>query len=299
MERGKYSYNLSAIVPISKMAGKLGLLKSWVNEAIKNDVQVILIHDYRDQETSDELSQFVRQVDSDAIAFIEGKFGAPGLARNAGMSSVDSEWVAFWDSDDLPNVAKALNLVRKGAATSKSILVGSFSKVDISTPQVIEDVLFQESPDLWINQISKSPGLWRFIIHRTRLRELPFSEIRMGEDQLLIEELLEFSGDFFFVNDTIYTYYTGNQFQSTQNKTARADIKKLVLLTVNLYTTSVRQYRKVLAPYLLRQLVSAIKYLKISTLIGLIIQIVEITKIWMLFEALFFTLIKNRTRGSM
>ena len=79
MERGKYSYNLSVIVPISKMAGKLGSLKSWVKEAIKNDVQVILVHDYRDQETSDELSEFVRQVDSYAIAFIEGKFGAPGL----------------------------------------------------------------------------------------------------------------------------------------------------------------------------------------------------------------------------
>jgi hypothetical protein len=215
------------------------------------------------------------------------------------MRSIDSEWVAFWDSDDLPNVARALNLVRIGAARNKSILVGSFSIVNVSKPQVIEDVLFRGSPKLWINQISKSPGLWRFIIHRTRLRELPFSEIRMGEDQLLIEELLEFSGDFFFVNETMYTYFTGNQFQSTQNKMARADIKKLVLLTVDLYTTSVRQYRKILAPYLLRQFVSAIKYLEISVLIKLIIQIVKYTKLWMLLEALFFTLIKNRTRGSM
>jgi glycosyltransferase involved in cell wall biosynthesis len=232
MDRGEYSYNLSVIVPISKMAGKLGLLKSWVKEAIKRDVKVILVHDYRDQETSDELNEFIISVDSPAIAFVEGNFGSPGLARNAGMRSIDSEWVAFWDSDDLPNVAKALNLISEGIANKKMILVGSFSKVNITKPHAIEDVSFRGPPDLWINQISKSPGLWRFIVNRSRLRDLPFSEIRMGEDQLLIEELLEFSEDFYLTNDAIYTYYTGNQSQATRDKKARADIKNLVLLTL-------------------------------------------------------------------
>ena len=280
------------------MAGKLGLLKSWVKEAITRDVKVILVHDYFDQETSLELNDFVNSVDSPSIAFTEGNFGSPGLARNAGMGSVDSEWVAFWDSDDLPNVAKALNLISKSISSKKTILVGSFSKVNITKPHNIEEVFFHGPHDLWINQIPKSPGLWRFIIHRSRLRDLPFSEIRMGEDQLLIQELLEFSEDFYFANESIYTYYTGNQFQATQNKRARADIKKLVLLTADLYKKSVRPYRIFLAPYLVRQFVSAIKYLEILDLTGVIFQVVKTTKLWFLLEAFLFTVVRNRSRSS-
>jgi glycosyltransferase involved in cell wall biosynthesis len=281
------------------MAGKLGLLKSWVREAIKQEVQVILVHDCNDEETGDELSEFVELLDSNAITLIQGNFGSPGLARNAGMSFIDSEWVAFWDSDDLPDVSRALNLISTGISYKKTVLVGSFSKVNISKPQAIEHVLFKGSPNSWINQIAKSPGLWRFIIHRSRLQKIPFSKFKMGEDQLLIEELLEFSGDFFFCNDLIYTYHIGNQFQATRSKTARADIDKLVMETVGLYKKSIRSYRIILAPFLIRQTISAIKYLEISTLISLIFQMMKITRLWMLLEALLFTLVANRSRSLM
>ena len=299
MDVGNYSYKLSVIVPITKMAGNLGLLKSWVSDAIKKEVKVILVHDFNDAETSDELKKFVSLVDSDAVAFIEGRFGSPGSARNAGMIFVDSEWVAFWDSDDFPEVSKALNLIDKGTSKRKTILVGSFSKVNISEPQAIEQVFFRGSPNSWINQISKSPGLWRFIIHGSRLHKMPFSEIRMGEDQLLIEELLEFSGDFYFCNESIYTYHVGNQFQATRSKTARADIDQLVLQTASLYKKSIKKYRRILAPYLVRQFVSAIKYLEISALLSLTVQLIQITRLWMLLEALLLTLVANRSRSLM
>jgi glycosyltransferase involved in cell wall biosynthesis len=298
MDRADYSYKLSVIVPITKMAGKLGLLKSWVNEAIEQEIKVILVHDYKDQETADELITFIGSIDSAALEFIEGRFNAPGVARNAGMSSIDSEWVAFWDSDDLPDVQKALNLINEGISGKKTILVGSFSKVSILEPEAIEHVSFRGPPNSWINQISKSPGLWRFIIHRSRLQKQPFSEIRMGEDQLLIEELLESSGEFFFCNESIYTYYLGNQFQTTRSQSARSDIKKLVLHSARLYTQSSGKYRRILAPYLIRQFVSALKYLEIQAIVVLVFELIKITRLWMLLEALLFTLYPYRTMSS-
>lgn len=297
MDLGNYSYKLSVIVPITKMAGKLGLLNSWVKEAIEKEIKVILVHDYKDQETSDELKALIRLINSDALVFIEGKFDSPGLARNAAMSSIDSEWVAFWDSDDLPEVSKTLNLITGGIIEKKKILVGSFSKVKITNPEAIEHIYFRGSQDSWINQISKSPGLWRFVIHRSRLRDVPFSEIRMGEDQLLIEELLEHSEDFFFCNESIYTYYVGYQFQATRNTSAKADINKLVLHTARLYRKSVLKYRRALAPYLMRQVASSIKYLTIRAIVALVFELIKITRLWMLLEALLFTLVSLRTKG--
>jgi glycosyltransferase involved in cell wall biosynthesis len=298
MDPGNYSYKLTVIVPITKMAGKLELLKSWVKEAIENEVKVILVHDYKDQETSDELAAFVSVIDSIALEFIEGKFDSPGLARNAAMRSIDSEWVAFWDSDDAPEVLKTLSLITEGMIGKKTILVGSFSRVNISNPDVIEHVYFRGSPDSWINQISESPGLWRFVIHRSRLRNLPFSEIRMGEDQLLIEELLEHTDDFFLCNEIIYNYYVGYQFQATQNILAKADISKLVLHTARLYRKSILKYRRALAPYLMRQIASGIKYLEIRILVALAFELIKITRLWMLLEAFIFTLVPLKTKGS-
>lgn len=297
MELGNYSYKLSVIVPITKMAGKLGPLKTWVKEAIEQEVKVILVHDYKDQETAEELIKFVSAIDSASLEFIEGRFNSPGLTRNAGMSSIDSDWVAFWDSDDLPNVPNALNLIKEGISGNKTILVGSFSKVSLLEPDVIENKSFRGHPSYWINQISKSPGLWRFIIHRSRLKQQPFSEIRMGEDQLLIEELLESPEEFIFRNESIYTYYVGNQFQTTLNQSARTDISKLVLKSAHLYLNSIREYRRYLAPYLIRQIVSAIKYLQVSALISLALELVKVTRLWMLLEALVFTLCPYRSRN--
>jgi hypothetical protein len=297
MELGDYSYKLSVIVPITKMGGKLGLLKTWVKEAIEKEVKVILVHDYKDQETADELITFVSSIDSESLEFIEGRFNSPGLTRNAGMSSIDSEWVAFWDSDDLPNVPKALNLIKEGNSDNKTILVGSFSKVSILEPDKIENVSFRGPPRYWINQIAKSPGLWRFIIHRSKLKQQPFSEIKMGEDQLLIEELLDSPEEFFFHNESIYTYYIGNQFQSTLSQSARTDISKLVLKTAHLYIISIREYRRNLAPYLIRQIVSAIKYLRVSAIASLALELVKVTRLWMLLEALLFTLHPHRNRN--
>ena len=91
---------LTIVVPISSMAGRLNNLSSWLCEALDFDVEVRLVHDFHDEDTSREVQELLRKLNNKNIIFLEMKFGSPGLARNHGLKDANSKWVMFVDSDD-------------------------------------------------------------------------------------------------------------------------------------------------------------------------------------------------------
>jgi hypothetical protein len=54
------------------MSGKLDFLESWLSTAIKANLQVILVHDIQDSDTSGEIQKLVRANAADNLQFIEG-----------------------------------------------------------------------------------------------------------------------------------------------------------------------------------------------------------------------------------
>lgn len=261
MNVAKPQYALTVIVPISRMGGRLSLLFSWIPDAVKNQIKVILVHDFRDEQTSLELREFVSLQDSTAIVLIEDTFGAPGKARNAGLNFVESKWVAFWDSDDLPHVSKVLSQIKTLGSSRKKVLIGAFEIVYTDNNEKRKAFYFRGPQNSWLNQLSARPGLWRFVIDRSLLKAQAFSNLRMGEDQLLVEELLKNPEDFLFFNEITYSYYVGNSLQATRNREALKDLKPLVLKSFELYASSKTEIRKILVPYLGRQIFSNFKYL--------------------------------------
>lgn len=275
MKVAKPQYALSVIVPISRMGGRLSLLFSWIPDAVKNQVKVILVHDFRDEQTSLELREFVSIQDSTSIVLIEDTFGAPGKARNAGLNFVESKWVAFWDSDDFPHLSAVLSQIKSPGSSRKKVIIGAFEVVNTENNEMRKECLFRGPQNSWINQLSARPGLWRFVIDRSLLKGQAFSDLRMGEDQLLVEELLQNPEDFLFFNEITYSYYVGNSLQATRNKEALKDLKPLVLKSFELYASSKTEIRKLLVPYLGRQIFSNFKYLGAINGAKLIKQIVS------------------------
>ena len=100
---------LTAIVPVSGMAGRLHNLENWLSTIHDLDIQIIIIHDHRDSETERQLLSILGTINSPKIAYLSGAFGSPGAARNAGLERVDSKFVCFWDSDDLPQPQSILS----------------------------------------------------------------------------------------------------------------------------------------------------------------------------------------------
>ena len=123
----KRKYELSIIVPVTKMHGRLDNFKKMVEDISDFSIQLIVVHDIDDDKTGRELQIILKNKMN--IKLIEGKYGSAGDARNAGLELVESEWVGFWDSDDKPEVKQYLDLVAKIKEEQNLVGYGNFLKI--------------------------------------------------------------------------------------------------------------------------------------------------------------------------
>ena len=62
---------LSVVVPITKMAGNLENLATWLSEINPGIFEVFIIHDVQDSETGNELRDILAKLESKEIKLIE------------------------------------------------------------------------------------------------------------------------------------------------------------------------------------------------------------------------------------
>ena len=207
---------LSVVVPVTRMAGKLHNLDSWLAHVNDYPIQVIIVHDIQDSRTSVELDLLLDKICSDKISLIEGEFNSPGLARNEGILHAIGAWIAFWDSDDVPHLAevfKAISSAPPGICT----LICRFQVVSNETKSVKwEAPKFGESDNSAV--IAAFPGLWRMIFRRDIIGKTRFREFHMAEDHIFIIEGNFFGGYIAFIDRIIYSYYIGVPGQLTSHK---------------------------------------------------------------------------------
>jgi glycosyltransferase involved in cell wall biosynthesis len=217
---------LSVVVPVSKMTGQLGNLGNWLSNIWNYPIEVIVVHDKCDETTGVELVELLNRVDSKNIVYIEGEFNSPGLARNAGMELATGDWLAFWDSDDIPHVSNVVEAIDSLGSNSLTI-VGKFKAVENKTGIALwESPAFNDSDDL--QKIFESPGVWRMIFKRNQIKKTKFREFHMGEDQLFLIESAALDKDVVFSNLLLYSYYIGVENQLTSQKSKISEIPKVI-----------------------------------------------------------------------
>jgi len=213
-------------VPITGPPSRINNLLSWLSEVNKFNGEVILVHDVSDSDTVKLLAKTQSKIgDSFNLKIIEGKFGSPGAARNAGKRIAESTWVAFWDCDDIPNVKNVDQLLESSAGDELDFLCGSFDVVDVSSQKSVTQHINSGNPTTDLKQIALNPGIWRFVFKRTSIESVFFLEISMAEDQdfLMDFNLTKRSGR--YSNLITYSYYRGEQGQLTSTKSAFSDLE--------------------------------------------------------------------------
>jgi glycosyltransferase involved in cell wall biosynthesis len=211
---------LTAIVPVSRMSGKLDNLKSWIFRALDLNIEVILIHDVNDEGTSSELSIIVEEANSRNLVFIEGVFGGPGEARNVGIKIASGKWICFWDSDDVPNVDEIVKLVGS-QGDQHEVIAGSYFEVDLKSHK---SRFMKLDKDHFERSLSNNLGIWRFIFNRNTINDLTFINTRMGEDLHFICQIPDLKTKIFITEQPIYFYHTNVLGQLTGNKKAITDL---------------------------------------------------------------------------
>jgi glycosyltransferase involved in cell wall biosynthesis len=234
---------LTAVVPVSRMAGKLENLASWLGSIIIlkiGIIQVLLIHDVQDSETGVELETLVDSLAAPNIHLSEVRSGCPGWARNAAKGHVEGRWLSFWDSDDLPQVEEFLRMIREADNVDAEVAFGNFSRVNFENNQ--ESFCRIEPSGISITeQIFYDPGLWRFAFRVSRFENSHFSDLLIAEDiKFLLDANLE-NRKTYFHPEVVYKYFVNFPNQATTNNRALSDYLRAMQLLIQLNSKEIRQ----------------------------------------------------------
>jgi len=210
---------LSVIVPIGDMAKRLQFVESWLNQVNKYSLQVILVHDQTFLNVGTELRELVRSVNTSKVMLVQGVFGNPGSARNAGLEIATGDWVGFWDSDDTPNIKNIFEAINISQQYDE-VLVGNFSVFDIKTMEQRTPIKKVNG----INSVAMNPGIWRMIFRRSMISDMRFPSLRMGEDQVFLSNLNFGIRKLRFFESIFYQYNLGSTSQLTKSKLALKDL---------------------------------------------------------------------------
>ncbi len=216
---------LSIIIPVTNMHGRLNHFRISVTKALELGAQVVVIHDHRDDATSAELHQFKNQVQSGNLILVEDKFGNPGSARNAGIQLSQRKYLAFWDADDQPNVDLFIDFFKDVEMNQSDLGIAEYSVSD-RHKRIQHRSLTGDSLELCWEEIAFQPGLWRMIFKAELSRKIKFPALRMGEDQIFLALFLNHAQTSCVSHLNVYTYFTDVDGQLTRDKIAISDLNQ-------------------------------------------------------------------------
>ena len=249
----------AVIVPVTRMSGRLEVMHSWLRDVDSKVIEVILVHDNQDTSTGKELSEIVKNLPSQKITLIEGKFDSPGAARNAGLVQAKSSWIVFWDSDDLPNVEEFILMIRNADSTDYKIAIGGYETISYQSEEKINGILSLPTIGKWGSNIPLNPGIWRWAFKREIVGDLRFENFLMGEDQCFLVSVEPLSKELYVHEKSVYSYYLNRPGQLTGNSLAINEITKSIRFLKKLFRSRKARPNYFELIILLRQSLTAIK----------------------------------------
>ena len=254
--------HLSIVVPIGDMAGRLSNLYKWIREIGPYKPKIILVTSTLFKETLEEVVLNITTGElSNYCQVISGEFSNPGDSRNAGFKEVETNWVTFWDSDDIPNVANVIKIMTSGIVEENDFIIADFEVQNAITKQIQPQLTTKGHVDSMIC-LSLSPGLWRWFIRKNQIKANPFPALRMGEDQVFLAATQFWEKRFKFVEPISYTYVTNQQNQLTSNRDAISDLRYSTTKIIEVIRKSHETFPKLVG---CRMIVTMIKKGKLDT----------------------------------
>jgi len=249
--------NLSIVVPIGMIQGNYEPIFDWLENEKLKDSQIILAVDLTGVTSSSGVFRKFKDKVSNMsnLEVISGNFNGPGGARNKGLELARAPWITFWDADDCPQPDTVLSQLNQYKFVS-DVIVGGYRVAN-----------YEASPTTFLQHVTESlegvalsPGIWRILFRREVLHGIHFQEIRMGEDQVFVANVLLRTAKVYFSKSVFYEYRIGVNRQLTRHITSRLDgfqaASKLSALANSAESSELRYLLKIME---IRTLASATK----------------------------------------
>jgi glycosyltransferase involved in cell wall biosynthesis len=213
---------LTCIIPI----GPNHLDNKNLINSIKRDsglTNFILVFDSTPMHLKTELNQLARI--NNRISTIEVSVQSPGGSRNAGMAQCQTDWIAFFDSDDFFDTRKVTKYLQECNGTPDAIIFG----FNIYGHPMHNDNRLIDDTSCEINfhnqlEIVRSPGIWRWIFRYEEIKDIKFRDFRMGEDIVFLIDFLRVQRCIYFCSELLYNYVVGNLGQLTRDRVAKQEL---------------------------------------------------------------------------
>jgi len=206
---------VDVIVPFKDNIEHLKSIEYWMRRT-ENLAQfrIILVHDTIVKNNCESyIHEMESRFEKSKFTLLRGVFGSPGAARNAGLDQVAAEWVAFWDSDDVPNTETFLDMILLGKKSGAKVCIGSYEVNQTTRKREVKRRI--ASRPLYV---ALSPGIWRMAFESSLLQGTKFSKSLWGEDQRFLFEINYLSHPTLYYENSVYTYYQGSEDQLTRQK---------------------------------------------------------------------------------
>ena len=256
------------------------LLESLINQFFR----LILVADSLTDAEFDELQEAVKIYPD--LRLLRCDFGSAALTRNFGLAVVESEWIVFWDCDDMVNPDAYVTLFQSPQIDKFDIVV---SQIQIESLSSSELVFSSKTKSL--EQLGIRPAFTR-IVYRTRfINGLVFVPVPLCEDQCFLASVLSRSPRIMYSELVTYRYKIDNPFQGSNTLFSHDSHLRASRFILNLskQTTNDEEITRTLLQMSLRLLLSSFKRIRlkhVNILPRLIIDIFRITlknpSLWML-----------------
>ena len=211
---------LGVVIPVHNMAGRLQNLEKGIVEAAEHSLPIkfTIVQDGLDRDTHHELSILANKFKTESL---QVNFSSPGLTRNRGIERNNSDWIAFWDSDDVGHPIECYNAILEARHSAK-VLVGGYRIVDENS------IVKRNYPTKNLRATMLNPGIWRFLFKREIISDVRFPNYAMGEDQIFLARLNLQEDDIEYFDSCFYSYFTGIKSQATLDYARVQEIKKSI-----------------------------------------------------------------------
>jgi len=247
---------LSVVIPIGNLERDYENLKSIINSAPKNGVELVLVLDTAEKSAFKQLGELCKTEKLRHYKILDCGERNPGSSRNLGIKAADGKWIMFCDSDDMPIFSNLLNEISQ-TNDVYDIVIGSFLSENNFGKKIPKSLIESDSPTNWY-LISLNPGLWRWLIRKNLIEHITFPKLSIGEDQFFLIKLLSATTQIRFTSEFFYVYRTNIQGSLTNDKTKIADLSKNIELEIS-YMRAINSQNSTANSMIFRQIVTLFK----------------------------------------
>jgi len=250
--------NLTVVIPVRNMAGKLSELEFAITAALNVGFRVIVVHDGAEDQTGAELQNIYAGLKHEGLELITGVYNCPGGARNAGVKKVTTDWLTFWDADDSPileNLSQLYKIVEKNNA---DVGIGGYADTNSLNPS---ESKLHRNEQIDLNAIALSPGIWRMIFRTELIVNSPFTSLLLAEDQILLSDIRLTQRRIVYSSAIVYNYLSANPNSLTgKNRKIEDLIKATSYISKNLKNEKTKSQKEFDCVMLAKQSLTVFKF---------------------------------------